>query len=320
MITKTSFGFQSTHPVRGGTTPKMTNLPGGWNFNPPTPCGVGLPGRCKSGRPMCPISIHPPRAGWDDEGLTEAPCVCIISIHPPRAGWDAKPVKLFARLVEFQSTHPVRGGTALDEYYIDHKRISIHPPRAGWDDLSGFRSDSFQISIHPPRAGWDGSKKPRIALAMYFNPPTPCGVGRHLTPPPAKSSSGFQSTHPVRGGTTLAGLYEAGAKFQSTHPVRGGTGCSAPPRRPQQHFNPPTPCGVGPPACPRRSDSPHFNPPTPCGVGHRPAPKPELQTGISIHPPRAGWDRGACRAARGRGEHFNPPTPCGVGPSRAPAR
>ena len=33
----------------------------------------------------------------------------------------------------------------------------------------------------------------------------------------------FQSTHPVRGGTTAPGGGDGGQRFQSTHPVRGGT-------------------------------------------------------------------------------------------------
>ena len=33
------------------------------------------------------------------------------------------------------------------------------------------------------------------------------------------------------------------------------------------YFNPPTPCGVGPPVVPLQYGSTHFNPPTPCGVG-----------------------------------------------------
>ena len=78
------------------------------------------------------ISIHPPRAGWDDF-IREAGMYCVISIHPPRAGWDQRQVqhrllrtdfnpptpcgvglsnqKAQAVTETFQSTHPVRGGT-----------------------------------------------------------------------------------------------------------------------------------------------------------------------------------------------------------------
>ena len=80
---------------------------------------------------------------------------------------------------EFQSTHPVRGGTAKVGCNVRRVVISIHPPREGWDALRSSRclyltttfqsthpvrggtraADTFpqavKISIHPPREGWD---------------------------------------------------------------------------------------------------------------------------------------------------------------------
>ena len=58
--------------------------------------------------------------------------------------------------------------------------ISIHPPREGWDSrCAGRLVLPYSISIHPPREGWD------------VDLPAPFG-----------STMGFQSTHPVRGGTS----------------------------------------------------------------------------------------------------------------------
>ena len=221
-------------------------------------------------------------------------------------------------------------------HYNAAKEISIHPPLAGWDTpflrLRIFRQyfnpptpcgvgrlivsvnhrESRPISIHPPLAGWDKNSRSISAARENFNPPTPCGVGHWNMKPPAKNT----------------------------------------------YFNPPTPCGVG-----RRSDrgstqtEKHFNPPTPCGVG--PAGEFKLLVPftfqsthplrggtsgrstirfpdpISIHPPLAGWDRTGVRAYQGitefqsthplrggtvfgyaafaRNRNFNPPTPCGVG-------
>ena len=56
------------------------------------------------------ISIHPPREGWDPgpAGSNQAP---EISIHPPREGWDPMDAMSKHLTTEFQSTHPVRGGT-----------------------------------------------------------------------------------------------------------------------------------------------------------------------------------------------------------------
>ena len=102
---------------------------------------------------------------------------------------------------EFQSTHPVRGGTysSYDLYaYFD---ISIHPPRAGWDWIAVIQGEMRRISIHPPRAGWDSR-----------------AISTNL------QSKLFQSTHPVRGGTTVEfAVIVTDIVFQSTHPVRGGT-------------------------------------------------------------------------------------------------
>ena len=56
------------------------------------------------------------------------------------------------------------------------------------------------ISIHPPREGWD------------------YGTDTHGWP-----IAGFQSTHPVRGGTLPLQALKKIKGFQSTHPVRGGT-------------------------------------------------------------------------------------------------
>ena len=126
---------------------------------------------------------------------------------------------------------------------------------------------------------------------LYFNPPTPCGVGR-------EHSSGSR-----------ANIY-----ISIHHPLRGGTAERRARVMQRQHFNPPTPCGVGHLGwIPKGRAITDFNPPTPCGVGlstllpplisiiisNPPTPcgwdpgSPRLWGGakvISIHPPLAGWD------------------------------
>ena len=147
-------------------------------------------------------------------------------------------------------------------------------------------------------------------MPIYFNPPTPCGVG------PYKISTGddpdqfqsthpgwggtsssfrdsnaslFQSTHPVWGGTKSGGAYRRKRSFQSTHPVWGGTVTVVTFPSRTENFNPPTPCGVGQKTPGGRRDPRYFNPPTPCGVGL--------------------WKNGSSYVST----YFNPPTPCGVG-------
>ena len=146
--------FQSTHPVWGGTgsiSSKVTFSPisihpprVGWdivrfssgirlfNFNPPTPCGVGPVVFFTSRIAPSFQSTHPVWGGTDELGHLF--CAHCISIHPPRVGWDGVTVRLSR--ADF---------------------ISIHPPRVGWDLKAGYFHDEVLISIHPPRVGWDTS-------------------------------------------------------------------------------------------------------------------------------------------------------------------
>ena len=153
------------------------------------------------------------------------------------------------------------------------------------------------------------------------------------------SISSFRPTHPARGGTdhhkshadeslnfnpptprgvgrTFVSIWLSTMIFQSTHPARGGT--KTPRRRP---------CNLR-----------YFNPPTPRGVGHLPTDNERMGQGISIHPPREGWDLHVWRKTVTTTEisihppregwdaalfpyvqpfvDFNPPTPRGVGHQR----
>ncbi len=168
------------------------------------------------------ISIHPPRAGRD-MGVTIAESIqdifqstrpvrggtrfpptsqtsCSISIHPPRAGRDGDDAVMLFGYGKFQSTRPVRGGTRRGRSDHPAQHISIHPPRAGRDHSILFGDDEIVISIHPPRAGRD------VHIPAYR-------------------------------GMIL--------RFQSTRPVRGGTSFPSTVRTALSNFNPPAPCGAG---------------------------------------------------------------------------
>ena len=101
--------FQSTHPVRGGTSISSTSI-STKGFQSTHPVRGGTEGQLP-GPVAVKISIHPPRAGWDLLGGALSQQDVLISIHPPRAGWDFVSVQMWYPLKEFQSTHPVRGGT-----------------------------------------------------------------------------------------------------------------------------------------------------------------------------------------------------------------
>ena len=235
--------FQSTRPVRGGTKERLERLI------------------------TIKISIHPPRAGRDEQGA-DCSWSRSISIHPPRAGRDHTRGLLTTSATGI-SIHPPRAGRdGGPDIKIPHKCISIHPPRAGRDSRTRQSHSRSRISIHPPRAGRDSAKACQGILRRAIS----------IHPPRAG-----------RDGRKPSGLMYSKI-FQSTRPVRGGTSFPPPAIWPYHHFNPPAPCGAGqsmqsmstlqlpisihPPRAGRdllrhrgRGLRRDFNPPAPCGAG-----------------------------------------------------
>ena len=120
---------------------------------------------------------------------------------PTRAGWGCAIRILSSWSQHFNPPTPCGVGPSAT-YVLNTSRIfqSTHPVRGG--TVGGLvTAQLLGISIHPPRAGWDCPITPKMVLRKYFNPPTPCGVGR-LLPSNCTVPFVFQSTHPVRGGTT----------------------------------------------------------------------------------------------------------------------
>ena len=191
----------------------------------------------------------------------------------------------------FQSTRPVRGGTAGQAGgAIWDSEISIHPPRAGRDFDEGQRYYEYQISIHPPRAGRDVRLPACLINYGNFNPPAPCGAGRAYRLYWAVWQ-GFQSTRPVRGGTKTSVIRGSSAQFQSTRPMRGGT-CDHCSRQRDWEIS------IHPPHAGRDAASM----------------EKEASDLISIHPPRAGRDK-INNTPSLFVINFNPPAPCGAGPA-----
>ena len=169
------------------------------------------------------ISIHPPRAGRDRRNHVSrhdsryfnppAPCgagrryldivTAFDNFNPPApCGAGPKEAERRKGMLEFQSTRPVRGGTYLVLMEVGSILISIHPPRAGRDPRFRSSLSRRRISIHPPRAGRDPTTILKSLLLIYFNPPAPCGAGRGSRIR-TYIYRVFQSTRPVRGGTTM---------------------------------------------------------------------------------------------------------------------
>ena len=154
-----------------------------YNFNPPTPCGVGH-GDFSQDDIFDIISIHPPRVGWDP--IVGKKSVIICDFNPPTPCGVGLLLSLYqSSSLLFQSTHPVWGGTcSIHLYYrlfiyfnpptpcgvglftipviVIVALISIHPPRVGWDAVAPADDGGVLISIHPPRVGWDAGTRKSI--------------------------------------------------------------------------------------------------------------------------------------------------------------
>ena len=167
------------------------------NFNPRAPCGA----RPETNKPLKTAgkfqSTRPVRGATSD-GSAGRPCGP-ISIHAPRAGRDK--LRGQNRQLILISIHAPRAGRDADRsapcrFYPE---ISIHAPRAGRDSARVQTGAGLPISIHAPRAGRD-------VLVTQFT---------HM-------ADEFQSTRPVRGATSGAGLTAGGGPY----------------------FNPRAPCGA----------------------------------------------------------------------------
>ena len=164
--------FQSTHPVRGGTTASpMLRCAGSISIHPPRE-GWDRPHGCRSWIFKLFQATHPVRGGTAVMGLVML-CMTFQSTHPVRGGTLMLTI-CFLQSVQFQSTHPVRGGTLFHIFFAEIELISIHPPREGWDDVRLQFAKMEKISIHPPREGWDTFFSVHTVVPSgHFNPPTP---------------------------------------------------------------------------------------------------------------------------------------------------
>ena len=86
----------------------------GDHFNPPAPCGAGRDRASPEGRqtdfnPPAPCGAGPPL-------LPLLPQLFPISIHPPLAGRDPRCCRCCPSCFQFQSTRPLRGGTAPSSF------------------------------------------------------------------------------------------------------------------------------------------------------------------------------------------------------------
>ncbi len=145
------------------------------------------------------ISIHPPHAGWDP--------LCIrgggtfFNFNPPTpCGVGLRKEFVSCSSFPFQSTHPMRGGTASPTAPTEDERHFNPPTPCGVGPVSPPKGTEIP-DFNPPTPCGVGLKSVYFPSRVnYFNPPTPCGVGLAIIGLEFLIVS-FQSTHPMRGGT-----------------------------------------------------------------------------------------------------------------------
>ena len=146
--------FQSTHPLRGATSPARRCGARQRDFNPRTPCGVrrGPDGWVHKAEN---ISIHAPLAGCDarDSAPNHA-TAAFQSTHPLRGATFFS--ALSTPILLFQSTHPLRGATRHTFSLLHPEDLfqSTHPLRGATARYPRHYA-AYQISIHAPLAGCD---------------------------------------------------------------------------------------------------------------------------------------------------------------------
>ena len=169
-------------------------------------------------------------------------------------------------VIEFQSTHPLRGATRLHNFSIGREAFqSTHPLRGATTNPAnmpimskdfnprtpcGVRLVSpeylkimIDISIHAPLAGCDQIPQRIKDHIQRFQSTHPLRGATQLSRVD-RFQTRFQSTHPLRGATRHSYYHTSGLGFQSTHPLRGATGKILFLFDDAGNFNPRTPCGV----------------------------------------------------------------------------
>ena len=166
--------------------------------------------------------------------------------------------------------------------------ISIHAPRVGSDlcPLSD-PEDTCPISIHAPRVGSD--ELTALVVEVY-------GL--------------FQSTLPVWGATERQHLRGQRHGISIHAPRVGGDGTPASTGTTPRDFNPRSPCGERRNASIYGDNATGFQSTLPVWGATPYWSKAIDLTGISIHAPRVGSDRGHS-PERCRNKNFNPRSPCG---------
>ena len=145
------------------------------------------------------ISTHAPRTG-SDRFLSVASCTT-GAFQPTLPARGATPLESLASNDNDISTHAPRTGSDVHSAttLLSADRISTHAPRTGSDAAAAEKAGvTIAISTHAPRTGSDALYHQCTFPIADFNPRSPHGERRDLTP---KYRTDYISTHAPRTGS-----------------------------------------------------------------------------------------------------------------------
>ena len=127
---------------------------------------------------------------------------------------------------------------------------NFNPPAPCGAGHSGHGCSDYHADFNPPAPCGAGPRSPcKSFRSAYFNPPAPCGAGL-CSNSTRNTESVFQSTRPLRGGTPdLLGAIDDD-EISIHPPLAGRDHCASSSSIRRANFNPPAPCGAGPPCWP----------------------------------------------------------------------
>ena len=211
-----------------------------------------------------PISIHAPLAGCDTPPCRATPCRADFNPRTPcgvrrnslyrqigaryfnpRTPCGVRPSVFSACTAKygFQSTHPLRGATRINESTDCVRNFNPRTPCGVRHYRRGRYTGRWHFNPRTP-CGVRPSAWKTSTRASNFNPRTPCGVRRSMVSVLSSTTDNFNPRTPcgVRLPQTI--LRRSRPEFQSTHPLRGATWAELQEPAAHSYFNPRTPCGV----------------------------------------------------------------------------
>ena len=184
-----------------------------------TPPYEGATSACPVCAAKITVSIHAPVRGGDTK-LSTLTHALTVSIHAPVRGGDIL-VRRLLYCVQFQSTPPYEGATAVHANAKPRCSVSIHAPVRGGDMARFIWHLPKQVSIHAPVRGGDTGFG-LCCTGLQFQSTPPYEGATPIDGPLTFILSGFNPRPRTRGRLTTWGSIVSRTSVSIHAPVRGG--------------------------------------------------------------------------------------------------